>query len=129
MLAELELAELHSKSVKQQQASHEMIPSAEDQLDCFHRLDGADDSGQNAEDSAFRARRHKPGRRRFRIEAAITRAIGHAEHGGLPLKPENRTVHVWLSQQNASIVDQITRRKIIGPADVPVKFLKNFEPL
>src|SRR6266478_6146156 len=127
ILAQLELAEFHPESVKQQQASHEIFPAAEDQLDRFHRLDGADDSGQNAEDAAFRAGRHKPRRRRLRIKAAVARTIGHAENGGLPLKPENRTVHVWLSQQNAGVIDEIARRKIVSPIDDDIKVLEEFE--
>src|SRR5467141_4439667 len=127
ILAQLELAELHPESVKQQQASHEIFSPAEDQFDRFHGLDGADDSGQNAEDAAFRAGRHKPRRRRFRIEAAVARTIGHAENGGLPFKPENRTVHVWLSQQNAGVIDEIARRKIVSPVDDNIKVLEEFE--
>src|SRR5713226_3461333 len=98
VLPELELAELHPESVKKEQTSHEIVPAAEDQLNRFHRLNGADDSGQNAEDAAFRAGRHKPRRRRFWIEASVARPIGHSENGGLPFEPENRAVHVWLSQ-------------------------------
>src|SRR5260370_1375183 len=89
VLAQLEFAELHPESVKKQQSSHEIIPAAEDHLDRFHRLDGADDSWKYAEDAAFRARGHKPRRRRFRIEATVARPIGHAENGDLPFKPEN----------------------------------------
>src|SRR6202521_3438111 len=127
ILAQLELAEFHAESVKKQQASHEIFSPAEDQLDRFHRLDGADDPGQNAEDAAFRAGRHKPRRRRFRIEAAIAWTIGHAENGGLPFKPENRTVHVWLSQQNTGVIDEIARREIVSPIDDDVKVLEEFE--
>src|SRR5256885_3384628 len=127
ILAQLEFAESHPESVKKQQPSHEVIPAAEDQFDRFHRLDGADDSGQNAEDAAFRAGRHESRRRRFRIEAAVARTIGHAENGGLPLKPENRAVHVWLSQQNARVVDKIPRGEIVGPIDDDIKVLEQFK--
>src|SRR6266403_4645634 len=95
IFAQLEFAEFHSESVKQQQASYEIIPAAKDQLDRFHRLDRADDSGQNAKDAAFRAGRDKPRRGRFRIEAAVARAIRHAENSGLSFETENRAVHVW----------------------------------
>src|SRR5947209_16776350 len=47
IFAQLEFAEFHSESIKQEQASHEIISTAENQLDRFHRLDGADDSGQD----------------------------------------------------------------------------------
>src|SRR6266513_1822995 len=127
ILAQLELAEFHPESVKKQQASHEIFPAAEDQLDRFHRLDGADDSGQNAEDAAFRARRHKSRRRRFRIEAAVARTIGHAKNGGLPFKPENRTVHVWLPQQDTCVINKIPRGEIVSPIDDDVEVLEEFE--
>src|SRR5437879_10664833 len=97
IFAQLEFAELHSESVKQQQAPHEIIPAAENQFDGFHGLDGTDDSGQNAEDAAFRAGRHKARRRRFRIEAAIARAVRHSENSGLSFETENRAVNVWLA--------------------------------
>src|SRR6267143_3288583 len=125
--AQLELAEFHSESVKEQQSSDETIAAAEDQLDRFHRLDGTDDSGQNAEDAAFGARRYKPRRRRFRIKTAVARTIGHAENGGLPFKPENRTVHVWLPQQNTCVIDKIPRGEIVSPIDDDIKVLEEFE--
>src|SRR5260370_23377769 len=67
---QLYFAEFHSESIKQQQAPHEIIAAAKNQLDCFHRLDGADDSGQNAEDAAFRAGRDKARRGRCMIKGA-----------------------------------------------------------
>src|SRR5467141_3759714 len=74
ILAQLELAEFHPESVKKQQASHEIFPAAEDQLDRFHRLDGTDDSGQNAEDSSFGARRYKLRWSPIRISSAEARS-------------------------------------------------------
>src|SRR5258706_10272118 len=127
ILAQLELAELHPESVKKQQSSHETVPAAEDQLDRFHRLDGADDSRENAEDAAFRAGRHKPRRRRFRIEAPVARTSGYSENGGLPFKPENRAIHVWLSRQYARVVDEITRREIVRAIHDDVEVLEQFE--
>src|SRR5258708_663591 len=97
IFAQLEFAELHAESVKQEQSSDEIVAAAENHLDRFHRLDGADNAGQNAENAAFRAGRHKSRRGWFGIEAAVARAIRHAENGSLPFKPENRAVHVGLS--------------------------------
>src|SRR3989442_983282 len=99
IFAQLEFAEFHSESIKQQQSSHKIIPAAENQLDRFHRLDGADDSGQDTEDAAFRAGRPKPRRRRFRIEAAVARAIRHAENSGVSFEPEKPTKHNLLCAQ------------------------------
>src|SRR5258708_1271245 len=115
IFAQLEFAEFHSESVKQEQASHEIIPAAENQLDRFHRLNGTDDSGQNTQDAAFRAGRDKPRRRRFRIEAAVARAIGHTENRGLSFEAENRTVKVWFSEQDARVVDARPSWKILPP--------------
>ena len=98
ILAELEFAELHAERIKQQQAPHEIVTTAEDQLDRLHRLDGTNDSGQDAEHTALRARRHKARWRRLRIQAAIARSIGHAENGNLPFKTENGAVHVRLPE-------------------------------
>jgi len=65
IFAQLELAEFHSESVEKQQAPHEIIAAAKNQLDRFHRLDGADDSGQNAEDARLPRRKAQARRRRF----------------------------------------------------------------
>src|SRR5260370_16051056 len=80
VLAQLELAEFHSQCVKQEQAANEIVPTAENELDCFHRRDRANDPGQNAEHSAFRAGRHESRRRRVRIEATGARPILRAEN-------------------------------------------------
>src|SRR5258708_18314241 len=127
ILAQLEFAEFHSESVKQEQASHEIIPAAENQLDRFHGLNGADDSGQNTQDAAFRAGRDQPRRRRFRIEAAVARAIGHTENRGLSFEAENRTVNVWFAQQDAGVVDEEASGKIVGPVHDDIEVLEKFE--
>src|SRR5690242_20604015 len=113
IFTQFEFTEAHSQRVKQEQASNEIVAAAENQFDGLHGLNGPDDPGQNAKHSAFCARRHKPRRRRFGIEAAVARAIGHAENGGLPFETENRTVDVRLAEQNASVVDQVASREIV----------------
>src|SRR6266849_5343844 len=127
IFAQLEFADFHTQGVEKQQPPHEIFPAAQNQLDRFHRLDGADDSGQNAEDAAFRAGRHQPRRRRFRIEAAVARATGHAEKSGLPLEAENRAVHIGLAEQNARVVDEIARGEIVGAIDDDIEVLEKFE--
>src|SRR5260221_6000775 len=42
IFAQLEFAEFHSESVKQEQTPHEIIPAAKNQPDGFHCLHGAD---------------------------------------------------------------------------------------
>src|SRR6266403_2966854 len=127
IFAQLEFAEFHSESVKQEQASYEIIPAAKNQLDRFHRLDRADDSGQNAKDAAFRAGRDKPGRGRFRIEAAVARAIQHAENCGLSFEAEDRAVNIWFAEQDAGVVDEVASGKIVSPIDDDIKVLEKFE--
>src|SRR6266481_470953 len=127
VLAQLELAELHRQSVKEQQAPNEIISAAENQLDRFHRLDGANDAGQNSKDATFGAGRHKSRRGRFGIEAAVARTIGHAENRRLPFKSENRTVHVRLFQQNTCVVDEIARGEIVGAVYDDIEVLEELE--
>src|SRR5437660_1376408 len=127
IFAQLEFAEFHSESVKQEQASYEIFPAAKNQLDGFHRLDRADDSGQNAKDAAFRAGRDKPRRGRFRIEAAVARAIRHAENSGLSFEAENRAVNIWFAEQDAGVVDEVASGKIVSPIDDDIKVLEKFK--
>ena len=75
----------------------DQVVRAENDLDRFVCLDRADDPRQHAEHAAFRARRNETGRRRFRIQAAIARALLRPEHTRLSFKPEDRTVNVWLA--------------------------------
>src|SRR4051812_41909205 len=89
ILAKLELAELHSKRIEDQEAPDQWFTRAEDQLHRFCRLNAADDSRQYAKHPAFGAARDQPGRRRFGIEAAIARTFLRREHRRLPLEPED----------------------------------------
>src|SRR6267154_2442063 len=107
--------------------TEQIIPAVKDQLDRFHRLDRADDSGQNAKDAAFRAGRDKPRRGRFRIEAAVARAIRHAENSSLSFEAENRAVNIWFAEQDAGVVDEVASGKIVSPIDDDIKVLEKFE--
>ena len=127
VLAQLELAESHSQCVKQEQATNEIVPTAENELDCFHRLDRANDSGQNAEHSAFRAGRHESRWRRFGIEAAVARPVGHAENADLPFEPENRAVHVGLTEQNARVIHEVASRKIVRAVHDDIEVFEQIE--
>ena len=127
ILSQLQFAEFHAERIEEQQAADEAVACAENQLDRFHRLNGADDAGQHAEHSAFGARRNESRRRRFGIEAAVARAIGHAEHGDLSLEAEDRSVHIRFAEQNARVVDEIARREIVGAIDDDVVVFEEFE--
>src|SRR6266436_3857961 len=127
ILAQFQLAEFHGQSVKQQQAASEAIAAAEDQLDGLHGLNGPDDSGQHAQNAALRARWHEPGWRRLRIQAAIARTIGHAEHGHFSFEAKNRAVHIGLTKQNARVVDEIAGGKIVGAIDDDIEIFRELE--
>src|ERR1700722_17853254 len=124
ILAQLQFAELHSQRIEQQQPADETVTPPENQLDRLHRLNRSDDSREHTEHAALSARRHKSRRRRLGIEAAVARTIRHAKHSNLPLKPKNRSVNVRLAEQNARIVYEIPRRKIIGSVDDDVEILE-----
>ncbi len=53
ILAQLQLAEAHGQRVDEQQAPNERFARAENQLDRLSRLHYADETGQDAEHSAF----------------------------------------------------------------------------
>src|SRR5207249_1844774 len=66
-------------------------------------------------------------RRRFGIEAAVARAIGHAENRGLSFKTENRAVNIRLAEEDARIVDKIAGREIVGAIYDDVVIFEEFE--
>src|SRR4029077_316406 len=107
--AQTQLAEAHAQRVEEQEATGERFADAENELDRLHRLERADDAGENTQDAAFGARRHESGRRWLGIEAAVARPAGIMEDGALPLKAKDRAIDIRLIQQNASVVDQIAR--------------------
>src|SRR6266404_2304578 len=104
IFAQLQLAKLHGQRVEQQQTSGKTIAAPEDQFDGLHGLNRTDDSRQHAQHAAFGARRHQPRRRRLWIQAAVARAVGHAENSHLALEAKNRAVDVGLVQQDARVV-------------------------
>jgi len=127
ILAQLQFTELHAERIEEQQTAGKAITCAKNQFDGFHRLNGTNDSGQHAEHAAFSARRNQAWRRRLRIQAAVAGAIRHTENGGLPFEPEDLTVDVRLTEQDACIIHEVTSGEIIGTVDDNVKVLEKFE--
>ena len=60
----LHLTELHAQGIKQQEAARKGLTQAQNQLDGFHCLDGANDSGQDSQDAGFSAAGDGPRRGR-----------------------------------------------------------------
>ena len=125
ILPQLKIAEVHAERVDQQKTTDERLANTEDQLDGLGGLDDADKPRQNAEDAALRAGRHEARRWRLRIQAAIARAFGQAEDAGLTLKAEDGAVGVGLAEQNAGIVDEVTRLKVVGAVRDHVEVLED----
>src|SRR5439155_1752183 len=59
ILAQLELAELHSQSINQQQAADQWLTLAKNQFDDLGSLNHSNQTRQNPEYSPFRALRHE----------------------------------------------------------------------
>ena len=127
ILAQLQLAETHRQRVEQKQAPDERLAFADDELQRLRGLNRADDSGQHAENSAFRAGRDKARRRRLRIQAAVARPVRIAEDCDLTLEAENRAVNIRLAEQHAGVVDEIARGEIVGAIDDDVVVLEQIE--
>src|SRR5713226_7265410 len=114
ILAQLQLAKAHSPRVEQQQTINHDVGRAEDDLNRFVGLNGADDSRQHAQHAALGARRHQPRRRRFGIQAAVARAAFGPENARLSFETKDGTVDVGFAGEHTGVVDEIARRKVVG---------------
>src|SRR5208282_1438628 len=127
ILAQFELTETHCERVEEKQPPHEVLAFANNKFERLRRLNRTDDSRQHAENSSFRARRNKPGRRRLRIQAAIARPVWIAEDCYLTLEPENRTINVRFLEQDAGVVDEIARWEVVCAIDDNIVVFEQFE--
>src|SRR5216684_3067300 len=85
-----------------------------DDLDRLVDLDGPDRGAEHAEDSALGARGHHARRRRFRVQAAVARAVLGPEDAGLSVEPVDRSPDVGLAEQHARVVDQVAGGEVVG---------------
>src|SRR2546426_732634 len=63
------------------------------------------------------ARGHEPGRRRFRIEAAVARPLRREEDARLTFEPEDRPVDVRFVQEDGRIIHEVPCREVVRPID------------
>jgi hypothetical protein len=117
ILPELQLAELHSERVEDEESADERLAGADDELDRLGRLDAPDHAREHAEHASFGAAGNEARRRRLGIQAPIARAFLGREHGRLPLEPENAAIDIRLVEQHARVVDEIAGREIVGAVD------------
>ena len=117
ILAQSKLAEAHLDRVEQQETTDQGLTAVEQELNRLGRLHATDHAGQHTQDASLGAIRHRPGGRRLGVEAAIAGTLAGPEDRGLPLESEDTAVDVRFSQQDASVVDQVARGKIVGAVD------------
>src|SRR5579862_7344893 len=129
IFAQLEFAEFHAESVNQQEATDERIADAQNQLDDFRGLHDADQTGKNAEHSAFGAGGNESRRWRLGIEATIAGAVFGGEDAGLAFEAEDRAIDVGFAGKDAGVVDEIARGEIIGAVGDDVEVAKQFESI
>src|SRR2546422_1366632 len=117
ILPQLQLAERHAKGVEHEEAADQRVAFAEEDFDRLACLDRSHDPREDAEDAALRARGHEPGRRWFRIEAAVARPLRREEDARLTFKPENRPVDVRFVQEDGRIIHEVPCREVVRPID------------
>src|SRR5581483_4714068 len=127
VLAQLEFAELHSESIKEQQPSDERVAAAQDQLDDLHGLQATDDARQYPQDAALGATGNQSRRGRLGIEAAIAGAVLCVENRDLSLEAEDAAVNVRLPKQHAGIVDQVARGEVVCAIGYDVVVAEDFQ--
>src|SRR5262249_47973767 len=76
------------------------------------------------EHTTFSARRHEPGRRRFRIETAVARTLLRPEDTRLTFEAKDRAVDVWLARQHARVVHEVARGKVVSAVNDDVVVAK-----
>ena len=114
---QLHLVEAHGQGVVEEQPADERLADAEQDLQRLGRLDGADDAGQDPEDTALGAARHGSGWGRLGVEAAIARAALRPEDARLALEAEDRAVDVRLAEEVAGVVRQVARLEVVRAVD------------
>src|SRR6266487_4189763 len=125
VLPEAQFAELHAERIEHEQAADQRVAFPQQEFDRLDRLDRTDDPRQDAEDAAFRTRGHEARGRRFRVEAAVARALLRVEDARLAFEPEDRAVDVRLLQEDGRVVHEVPRREVVSPVDDHVVVLQD----
>src|SRR6185436_17358266 len=113
----LELAELHRQSVEVQLAPRQRLALAQQHLDRLGRLQRADDAAEHAQHARLLARRRHVRGRRLRVEATVAGTFERQERGHRPLEAIDAAVDQRLAQLQRGVVDQVTRREVVGAVD------------
>ncbi len=120
---DLDLAEGHRQSVVGQQVPCQQVADAEDVLEGFGRLQGADDAAHDAEHAGLATGRHGVFRRHRREDAAVARALPRHVGHELALEADDARMYEWLLLEDAGVVDQELRGEVVGAVDDEVVVL------
>src|SRR5205814_9136388 len=112
--SQVELAKYYLKRIEMEKTSNEYLADAQNQFQCFNRLQHSDYARQNAKHARLRAVGNGLRWRRLRKKTSIAWAAQmRREHHCLSFKAKYRAVDIGLACKNTDIVRQISCRKII----------------
>src|SRR5687767_3472697 len=115
--AKLDRPEAHRQCVDQEQATHEHVADAGDELDALGCLHRSDDPGKNSQYTSFSAVADHACRWWLPEETAITRRAAGRKDRQLPFEPVHTAVNAGNAGNDRRVVDEIARRKIVGSVD------------
>src|SRR3989454_2412632 len=127
VLAQLELPELHPERVEDEETTDQGVAASEEKFDRLDRLDRSDNAREHPEHSALRTRRDEAGRRRFRVQTPVTRTLRRVEDARLAFEAEDRSVDVWLVQEDRRIVHEVSGREVVRSIDDDVVVFQNVQ--
>src|SRR5262245_53761526 len=127
ILLELQLPKPYSQSVDQEKPADERIAAAKNQLDRLGGLNDAEKTRKDSQNAPFGARGNETRGRRLGVETAIAGTFCRPEDGRLPFESEDRGIDVGLTREDAGVVDQISRGKVVGAVRDDVEVAENLE--
>ena len=127
ILPQLQLAEAHPEGVDEEEAPHERLAPAQDELDRLGRLHDADEAGQDPEYAALRAGGHQARGRWLRVQAAVAGPLARREDAHLSLEPEDRPVDVGPPREDARVVHEVAGREVVGAIHHQVELAHDLE--
>src|SRR5205823_6182939 len=96
----------HRHRVVQEDPVDKTIPHLGDELDGFGGLDRSDDAGQRRQHADLLGFSYGAGRRRLRVQAAITTAA-RLKHGDLSFDAKDAAVHQRLLEEVSGVTEQL----------------------
>ena len=110
-----------------EQAAHQGVAEAQQQLDGLDGLDRPDDAGQHAEHAGLGAAGGHLGRRRLGDHVPVGRAVQRVEHRDHALEPEDRAVDHGDAELHRRVVHQVAGGKVAGAVEDQVVLAEDLE--